>query len=176
MFIGWRLFFVSVMLFVPFFSWAITRIVKSNQFDDNFTYHVQEALDHSATIEIKSLTYSEKQMELALAYLESNKLTSGWTTISGRTKSEDLSVFHDDIKKKYDYILDLKNSNTDKLQTFKDYVSFRQLKRSEVVVPDGISIYPHNTFYLIWFYAALLSAILGIVGMVVFINGRSVIR
>jgi len=173
MFIGWRLFVLSILFFVPFFAWSITRIVKSNHFDDNCTYHVQEALTNSSTIEPKNLSYSDKQISLAIDYIEINHLNAGWTTISGRTSSEDLALFHENLIKKRDYIHKLQELDSQQLTGFQDYVNFRGLKPTSFEAPEGISIYPNNTLYLVWMYISILSAILGIIGMIVFINQRS---
>lgn len=175
LFIGWRLFLFSIILIVPFFGWAITRIVKDQRFDDNCTYHIQQGLSSN------DLTYSSSEIELAIAYLETNHLTSGYTTIAGKDQSEDLALFNSTLRKKYIYINFLKEKTPEEIKKYEEFYELRNfstpgrqsLPAVSVYVPSGISVYPYNTSYMIWMFISIIFAALGIIGIITFIDERS---
>lgn len=172
LFIGWRLFLVSLLLSVPFFSWSITRIVKSNHFDDNCNYHISEALKADGSISSKSLDYSANEMRVALSYIESNNLTTGYTTISDRQQDEDLGLYYSGLKTKLAYIDGLKSKTPEELERYRLYVDMRNMKPKELNYPAGISVFPHNTAYMIWMFIGIALLVVSIIGVVVFVDQR----
>jgi hypothetical protein len=176
LFIGWRLFIVSIILAVPFFSWSITRIVKEKHFDDNCSYHISEALSADGIHTFTDNDYAIKEIDTAITYLENNNLTSGYTTITDKVSREDLSIFYNDIKKRSEYFHDLKTKNIDDIEKYKMYATMRNLHTRELDVPSGISIFPHNTFYCVWAYLSIICLILAVIGIITLIDQRSSIR
>lgn len=168
LFVGWRLFAISVLLAMPFFGWAITRIVKNQEFDNNATYYIDGA---SKAKDIKSAC---EQINIANDYLVNNGLTSGYTSIISRTPDEDLFVFYQDIDKKMKYFC-LTKDYTDEsyIILYQKYVDMREMKPHDISVPPGISIYPYNLLYLIWMFVSIVMAIISIIGIVTFIDEKS---
>lgn len=165
LFVGWRLFAVSILLAMPFFGWAITRIVKNNRFDNNVTYYIDEA-DKS-----NDITYSCEKASIANDYLKNNNLTSGYTSIVSRERDEDLYIFYDSIDKKTNYFC--LSRNKDYIKLYQEYADMRNMKPHDVSVPQGISIYPYNLFYLIWMLVSTTMMIISIIGVVTFIDEKS---
>ena len=174
-FIGWRLFAISLLLAVPFFSWAITRIVRSNNFDDNCTYHITQALGNYSitTPPEKGFAYSEQEIDTAITYLEKNNLTNGYTTITDRQSFEDLSAYYSSLKERSEYLHSLKNMRSEEVAAFQKYTTMKNLQSKEVDCPNGISVFPHNTLYMIWMLLSMLCLIGSIIGVITFIDERT---
>lgn len=176
LFVGWRLFLVSLLLAIPFFGWSITRIVKSQQFDNNCSFYITDA----SRIVVNSVPghgveQARTETNMALEYLETHNLTSGYTSISDRASDEDLSLFYRDTKRESDSIQKLID-NPDDLKKLQEQISAHNLVPREISVPGGISIYPHNTLYMIWMFISILLVGLSVIGIITFINERSAVR
>ncbi len=172
LFIGWRLFLVSLLLSVPFFSWSITRIVKSNHFDDNCNYHISEALKADGSISSKSLDYSANEMRVVLSYIESNNLTTGYTTISNRQQDEDLGLYYSGLKTKLAYIGGLKSKTPEELERYRLYYEGTHLfLLDSSTLSVSYSAYQH-TAYMIWMFIGIALLVVSIIGVVVFVDQR----
>lgn len=166
-FTGWKLFCVSIALVVPFFAFAITRIVKSTQFDDNCTYHIDQALQSDDP------KYSVAQADQAIQYMKDHKLTSGYTTIAGKSADEDVGLWYQAIMEKDNYLHTLQEASPDDLKKFQEYAAKRNLAAESTRVPGGISVFPHNVAFFVWELISLALAVAGVIGIIVFINEKS---
>lgn len=169
-FTGWKLFCVSFALVLPFFAFAITRIVRSTQFDDNCTYHFEQALQS------EDVDYAITQADIGIQYIKDHNLTSGYTTIAGKSSNEDLQIWYKTMLDKDAYLHSLKDVPPDDIKKYKEYVSYRNLGGPGVGLvraPEGISVYPHNTSFFVWQLISMVLAILGVIGIIVFINEKA---
>jgi len=167
---GYRLLLVSILLVLPFIGWSITRISLSNHLDNTFTYHIDRA---SATSDIDE---AANEMHLAKQYLEKRDMAHGYTSVVWRSEDEDLGVFYGTIVKRSNYLDDLQTIHTRDKTVFEDMITYTRMtnmKAQEQKVPDGISIYPHNVFFVYWFFVSLVLAAVGIGGMFVYCDERN---
>lgn len=167
LFVGWKLLLVSILLSAPFFSWAITRIIKKEIFDNNFTYHINQSM--SGTDPSKSY----EEFVSALLYLQSHNLTSGYTTIVIRSPSEDISIFYDGIFKKFQYSQKLASLPPEEIKQYQEYVVNKNLATTQIKEPEGISIYPYNGIYFVWMLISILLLVLSIIGIFTFMDERN---
>lgn len=150
---------------VLFLSWMVTRIVVGVQLEQNFLGHLKRAGDANR------IELAEQELGTAVKYLEDNNMTKGYTSILYRTPSEDIGFFynnlkgaHDELKSIPDTISLLESSN--QLIKLRETLMDSGEKSSEVTCPDGLSIYPNNTFYMMWVLLSLLFIIIPIAGFI----------
>jgi hypothetical protein len=180
---GWKLFSISFALTVPFFAFVITRMVKESRFDDACSYHLEQATSLSFDddrrygttyhIEVDKLNDSIQHIDIALKYAQDHNLTTGFTTISGRNPSEDLSVWYKAISDKGAYLRYLRELPPGEIEKHNEFVRQMNLQSKEILSPGGISIYPYNTTYFIWLLISMALAVLGVVGIIVLITEKS---
>ena len=112
-------------------------------------------------------------MDLVLKYAQDHNLTYGFTTISGKTPDEDLSVWYETLSKREEYFRSLKQLPPAELEKYNEYSKQMDLKSKDVVVPSGISIYPYNTLFFIWEIVSIVLAALGVAGIIILITEKS---
>jgi len=105
--------------------------------------------------------------------LKIHNLTNGYTTIAGKSANEDLGLWYKKILEKDEYIHTLNDLSAEDLKKYKEYVSYREMKSMPVFVPEGISVYPHNVLFFIWELISIVLAVLGIAGIIVFVNEKA---
>lgn len=159
-FIGWRVAAISILFAMPLFSYSCTRFVKAQRFDNNCGYYINSGMDHN----------NPDDLDTAIKYLETNGLTTGNTTIIDRSVEDDLAIFYKDLKTKAAY---LRNTHDYDMAAYKEYATMLNLKPTPILVPLGISVFPHNTLFAAWLVIGLLCLIASITGLVSFINNRS---
>lgn len=172
LFLGWRLFLISVMLTFPLLTFSIVRAVKAQRFMDDCMYHLDKA-QSEINGNKESVDKSIREMDIAINYIEKHNLTIGLTTISGNEADEDLAEWYSVIKARYSYLIFLKDETPENLHKYGDYVIMKNYSPRPAVSPPGISVFPHNTLYCIWFIASLVLALLGIIGIFIFISEKS---
>lgn len=113
-------------------------LIKNIQFDQDCGGYLSLAANAN-TVEIAG-----EQLDIALKYMEENKLTSGYTSILYKTPDEDVGYWYRNIK-----------SARGELSTIAPNAS--QLEKTNVLMklretlaagtPVGIALYPNNVFY-----------------------------
>lgn len=81
---------------ILFLLWAGVRTVNHIQFDRNIGGYLKRAADAN-TVEL-----AEKNLSVAVEYLEKNGLTSGYTSILYRTPDEDVGFWFTNLKSSLD--------------------------------------------------------------------------
>lgn len=170
--LGWKILLFSILFMLPFFGWWITRIVESVKFDNNCTYHINQALGSSRSTDEPK--YAANEIDIAINYIDTHNLAYGVTSIVDKSSSEDLSIWHTSLTKKQTYLHELAEESPESITKYKDYVVARNLYSSGgLSIPDGISVYPHNTLFCVWGWISGLLSIIGVIGIITFINEKS---
>lgn len=120
---------VAIILFVlPFISWTHC-IVKDIQFSANCGDYLKLAADAN------NIDVAEKHLSTAIAYLESNNLTSGHTKIFIYKPSNDIGLWYENLK--------VAQTQLQEMQTT-DYTELEQsnmlMKLRETILNDGGSL------------------------------------
>jgi len=154
------LFIVSCLLFLV---WGGFRIYKSYDFNIGAGGHLKRAADAN-TVELAT-----KEMEIAISYIESKNLTSGYTSIFIKTPDEDLGFWYTNLKSS---LAELKsvNASASQLEKTNLLIKLRETlldngESTSITCPEGISIYPYNLLCFIWGWASYIFAFISFVWM-----------
>ena len=134
-------------------------VVKSIQFTQNCAGYLKQAADAN-TVEL-----ALERVNLALEYIEANKLTDGYTSVLWRTEDENIGYWYRNIKAcqgELEGCLDaepLEKSNV--LMKVRESLTDEGEKGVDLTIPDGISRYPNNAA---WGIARVISYLLMLVG------------
>ena len=143
------------MLFV---GWAGTRIYNAVDFGRDIGGHLKRAANAN-TIDI-----AKKELKYSLNNIEAQGLTYGYTSILWQTPSEDLEFWYQNTKASYDE-LSAVSDNASQLEKTNILMKLREslMDGEDVVIPDGVSVYPSNGGFALWgFGSGILTIIFGI--------------
>lgn len=147
---------LAVLSLLAFIGWGITSLVLWIQFNRNCEGFLKRSAD-SNNIELAA-----QELDKAIAYIESNNLTSGYTSIIYTTPDEDLGFWYSNLKsaqnnlKQIDLesVTDLEESNL--LMKLRETLLDHTSDGTEVTVPSGIYLFPSNTGFAIWGWVSLI--------------------
>lgn len=146
---------VAFIIFtLAFIAWVVVRLVSYIQFDRNCEGHLKRAADAN-TVELAA-----KEVEIAVEYLKSHDMTTGYTSVVYTTPDEDIGFWYTNLTASLD---ELKKIKADAPQLEKTNVLMKlretlldQGEKTHVTCPDGISVYPTNTF---WAFFAVIATL-----------------
>jgi len=145
---------------VVFGSWAAVRLYKSVAFERNCTGYIKRA-SYTNDVEL-----AKKQLEMSIKYIESTNLTSGYTSVVYTTPDEDISFWYSNLKTSLDGLKNI-NPNASDLEKSNMLIKLRESLVSQgersvhVITPEGISVYPFNSFFFIWGWLGCIFLVLG---------------
>lgn len=132
-------------------------IVNHISFDRNCGGYLKRAADAN-TIEL-----AEKNLNVAVEYLERNEMTSGYTSVVYRTPDEDVGFWYQNLKASLKELREVKPDAT-QLEKSNILMKLRETlldsgeKGVHITAPDGISRFPNNTAYTVWVLLSLILA------------------
>lgn len=145
-----RIILFLISLVAPVFS-----IVKSIQFDQECGGFLKQAADAS------SVELAERQLNLAINYIEKNNLTSGYTSILYKTEDENIGFWYENLKVCQKELAETKGNstleNTNVLMKLRESLTDYSEKGTKLTIPEGIGRYPNNLWFML---ANLVSFIL----------------
>ena len=110
---------------------------------------------------------AKKELAVALNYMESNNLKSGYTSVIYQTPDEDIGFWynnilasHDELSKVTEETTQLERSNL--LIKLRETLLDKGESSESITCPDGISVYPHNTLYAILTTISAIGVIFGV--------------
>ena len=151
----------AIFLFIISMIVPIICVVQSIKFTQQCGGYLKQAADAN-TVEL-----ALERIDKAIAYMESNGLTSGYTSVLWRTENENIEYWYRNIKacrEELENNLDassLEKSNV--LMKVRETLTDDGKEGTELTVPPGISRYPYNLVYGIFLW---VSAILFIIACV----------
>ena len=131
-------------------------IIKSIQFNQNCGGYLEQAANAN-TVEL-----ALDRLDHAVDYIERNNLTSGYTSVLWRTEDENVEFWYKNIKACRDELkIVSENENATHLEKSNVLMKVRESlvndsESVQVIVPQGISLYPNN---LVWGILRLISYI-----------------
>lgn len=129
-----------------------------------FTQNCGGYLDRAA--HANTIDGAAAELEIALKYIESRKLTSGYTSILWRTPDEDMGFWYNNLKKSY---LELETVKSDASLLEKSNVLMKLQETLEFKPPRGISVYPMNALLAVLSWSAFI-VLLGLAIMIPIID------
>ncbi|TSC58114.1 MAG: hypothetical protein Greene041619_803 [Candidatus Peregrinibacteria bacterium Greene0416_19] len=155
------LFLLLCLLFcLPFGVWTVARSVSAILYERDCGGHLKRAADAN-TIEL-----ADQELAIAVRYLEANRMTEGYTSIVYTVPSEDVGFWYRNLKASLEELRKIP-SDASQLEKSNVLLKLRQTlldhkgSGEEVTNPVGISVFPHNTLYMIWAVVGLILFIVG---------------
>lgn len=158
---------LGVILCLPLVFVTGVRIYKSVIFDINCGDRIKRAAD-SNTVELAT-----KEMEAVNAYIDTNSLYGGYTSVIYNSPDEDVTFWHNNLSASLDELRKV-TPNTSQLERSNVLMKLRETLLDHnsdgvsVTVPEGISVYPYNVGYTFCF---LFGTVLLVAGVIVFLWG-----
>jgi hypothetical protein len=128
--------------------WTGIRIYNSVVFDIHCEGHLKRAAD-SNTVET-----AQKELAVAIKYLEDHNMNQGYTSVLWKTPSEDVGFWYQNLKAAHAELSKV-NSETTQLERTNILMKLRETlldhgkDGDHVTAPDGISVFPNNTVVFI---------------------------
>ena len=148
---------ILTLTIIAFLGFCGTRIVKNIQYNQDCGGHLKRAADAN------TVNLAKDELTIAIHYIEDNDLTDGYTSILYNTPDEDMKFWYNNIKASY-IELDQIDSTTTQLETSNILIKLRETLLDhtgqggdKVTAPDGISVYPNNTGYMLWGLLSFIS-------------------
>lgn len=133
-------------------GYATLRTVKALQFYTNCKSYIHRATN------AMNIETSKTELAKAIDYIEQNNLTEGSVHIFFKNPSNDVGFWYNTLKTAY---TELDTFPEDATQLEKSNFMMRMHESfHEVGIPEGISIYPNNILYFLWFILSLFGAII----------------
>ena len=135
------------------------RISKGIELKQNVTGYLKRAADAN------TINLAEEELSKAIGYLESNDLTSGYTSILWKTPDEDIEFWYRNLKASQ---VELQNLNSESaLEKTNVLIKLRETlvdqgEKTKVTVPQGLSVYPNNKLWALLMTIAIVAGFFGI--------------
>jgi hypothetical protein len=134
------LFFLS---FITLFLWGGYRVFAYAKFKVECGDYLKAAAK-AETVEL-----AEESLKKAVTYMEKNGLTEGYTSVFWKTSNEDVGFWYTNISSRLQELKSLTSgaTSTEKaevLAELKKTLLFNVSCGCNVIIPGGISVYPHN--------------------------------
>jgi len=146
---------IAIISFIVFLGVSANVGYRYIIFEQNCFGHLKRAADSN------KITRATKELEIAINYLEDNKLTSGYTSIIYRTPDEDIEFWYENLKDSLDNLKKIDISTMSQLEESNVLMKLRETILDDadgttaITCPDGLSRYPHNALYAIIFWVPL---------------------
>ena len=152
--------FISIIVFMLALISPILTTIKSIQFDQKCGGYLKQAADAN------SVELAERQLNLAIDYIEQHELTSGYTSVLWNTEDENIEYWYNNLKQCQKELAATKDNstleNTNVLMKLRESLTDIDQNGTTLTIPYGISRYPNNLLY------GILNIISGIVFVLYF--------
>lgn len=152
--------FISIIVFMLTLISPILTTIKSIQFDQKCGGYLKQAADAN------SVELAERQLNLAINYIEQHELTSGYTSVLWNTEDENIEYWYNNLKQCQKELAATKDNstleNTNVLMKLRESLTDVDQNGTTLTIPYGISRYPNNLLY------GILNIISGIVFILYF--------
>ena len=138
---------ICVVCFVlPLVTLAVC-FVKDIQFDQRCAGFLKQAADAS------SVELAERQLNLAIDYIEKAGLTSGYTSVIYKTEDENIGFWYENLKVCQKELAETKGNstleNTNVLMKLRESLTDASEKGTVLTIPSGLYLYPHNALFMV---------------------------
>ena len=138
-------FIIGILIVIVGFITPITTVVRNIQFDQKCGGFLKQAADAN-TVEL-----AIDRLNKAIDFIESNNLTSGYTSVLWRTEDENIEYWYQNIKACRDELKEaLESSALEKsnlLMKVRESLTDDNENGTMLTIPMGISRYPHNLLF-----------------------------
>jgi len=146
--------FLAIIFTILSLVWSTARIVASVHFSQDCGGILKQAADAS------DLNLAAERLQIAIAYIEKENLTSGYTSVLYKTPDEDVGFWYKNLNSALDELKKVQvDSNATSLEKSNVLIKLRETlldngeSGTSLTVPDGISVFPSNS---LWAFLGLM--------------------
>jgi hypothetical protein len=138
------------------------EVVWYVQFDRGAGGYLKRAADAN-TIDL-----AERELSVALKYIESNNMTSGYTSVLYRTPDEEIGYWYENLARSAKELCDVppdadQTLKSNVLMKLRETLTDTSSEGTVLTVPSGISKYPHNKAMA---YALIIFSIMACISII----------
>lgn len=155
---------VGLLLILPLVLFIVWTSFRAIEFNRECGGHLKRAADAN------TVPLALKELQVATAFLESNKMTDGYTSVVYETPDEDVGFWYKNLKdSEAELVKASENKNLSQLEASNVLMKLRETltdhskEGQSVTEPDGISKFPNNVGYAVFGW---LSAVVAFIGCV----------
>lgn len=141
----------------------IITIIAGVRFNQNCSGYIKQAADAN------SVELALQRLDMAIAYVEDNELTDGYTSIFYKTEDDNIGFWYQNLKTcREELVTCLESTQLEKtnvLLKVRESLTDDGKDGTELTLPNGISRYPSNGLFCFW---NTLSFILMFIGCCLF--------
>ena len=141
----------------------IITIIVGVKFKQNCSGYIKQAADAN------SVELALQRLDMAIAYVEDNELTDGYTSIFYKTEDDNIGFWYQNLKTcREELVTCLESTQLEKtnvLLKVRESLTDDGKEGTELTLPNGISRYPDNGLFCFW---NTLSFILMLIGCCLF--------
>lgn len=134
-------------------------IVKSIQFNQNCKGYLKQTADAN------SVELALDRLNKAIDYVESNNLTSGYTSIIYRTEDENIEFWYNNLltckQELTECIESSQFEKTNVLMKVRESLTDQAEEGTVITYPSGLSRYPNNKMFAFFNFFSLLIVLVG---------------
>ena len=151
---------VLTLFCMPILLWAGIRSYYDITFGIDCGGHIERA--GSAN----SIDLARQEMEVVVKYAENHGVMSGYTSVLYNTPDEDLGFWFNNMKASLEELGRVKPT-TSELEKSNLLIKLRESlmhhgnKSTDLTIPEGITVFPHNTAFAAFGYISLFIAMVG---------------
>ena len=138
---------IGVVCFFASLVSPVIHYVKCVQFDQQCGGFLKQAADAN------SVELAERQLGMAIDYIEKNGLTFGYTSVLYRTEDENIGYWYENLKTCQKELSETKNNstleNTNVLMKLRESLTDVSEHGTVLTIPSGISVYPNNAVFMV---------------------------
>lgn len=138
---------LRIIIFLFSLIFPTISIVKTIQFDQKCGGFLKQAADAG------SVELAERQLNLAIDYIEANNLTSGYTSVLYKTEDENVGFWYENLKVCQKELAGIKGNSTlestNVLMKLRESLTDNSKNGTKLTIPDGIGRYPNNKWFMV---------------------------
>lgn len=139
----------------------VNTVIKSVEFKQECSGFLKQAADAN------SVEIALDRINKALKYIEKNGLTRGYTSVLWKTEDENIGFWYQNIRAcKRELEACMGSSALEKtnvLMKIRESLTDEGEKGTELTIPNGISRYPNNTFFMILNILSIIGGLLVVI-------------
>ena len=146
------LFIISSLSFVV---WLVIFSVKAIKFDQKCGGYLERAANAN-TIEL-----AERELAIAIDYLDKNEIKSGFTSVVYQTPDEDVGYWYENLSASLKELRSI-NENSAPLERSNVLLKLRETLMDngkygdKLTIPGMICVYPNNALFFWWLMATVI--------------------
>ena len=151
----------TIILSISLVGWASFRIANAISFEINCGAHIKRAASAN-TIDL-----ARAELEKVINYAQQNNLTEGIVSIFIQNPANDVGFWYTNLTAAYDELYNVPEDasqleKTNILIKLRESLTDRgETGGTQITVPSGISIFPHNVAYFWWGFFSIGGLLVG---------------